>query len=357
MTSGKSSFAKIKSIIGYSFPFILTIAFLYLAIYNVKFDESLESLTSISVLWFIPYLLFFLLSHWIRALRWKVILHSVKKETSLLYLFSATMIGYGVNFAVPRLGELYRALFAGKWEGLSRSSVLGTIIIERVIDVLILGLSVLVSVQIFAGDIYNEIVWLKSALYLGFAGIITIIVLLVLLIKLKEKFVEVAVSIASKISKRIAEKVNYILHMLIDGFASLQGSKNYFLTIIYSISIMLLYGFTAYLAFFVMRMDELMDVNFGMAWVVMTISAFGIVIPTPGGTGAYHLIAKSVLVILYGFTEEIGLAYALLTHTSASVIFIALTFLMIFIVNVKRSKMGFPKENFLSVVKTNKGEE
>ena len=356
MTSGKSSLSKIKSIVGYSFPFILTIAFLYLAIYNVNFDESLSLLSTISIFWFIPYLIFFLLSHWIRALRWKVILLSVKKDTSLLHLFSATMIGYGVNFAVPRLGELYRAFFAGKWENLSRSSVLGTIIIERVIDVLILGLSVLVSVQIFAGDIYNEIIWLKSALYLGFFGIFIIISLLVLLIKLKEKFVDVALSLSSKISMRLAERVGYVLHMLIDGFASLQGSRNYIVTIFYSILIMLLYALTAYLAFFVLRMEELKDVSFGMAWVVMTISAFGIVIPTPGGTGAYHLIAKSVLVILYGFSEEISLAYAFLTHTSASIIFIALTFIMIFIVNIKRSKMGLPKENFLSVVKSNKGE-
>ncbi len=357
MTSGKSSISKIKSVIGYSFPFILTLAFLYLAIYNVKFDESLESLTSISVLWFIPYLLFFFLSHWIRALRWKVILHSVKEKTSLLYLFSAIMIGYGVNFAVPRLGELYRALFAGRWEGLSRSSILGTIIIERVIDTLILGLSVLVSVQIFAGDIYERIVWLKSALYLGFVGISTIIVLLVLLIKLKEKFVDVALSITSKISKKLSEKVGYILHMLIDGFASLQGSKNYFLTLVYSVLIMLLYAFTAYLAFYVLRMNEVKDVSFGMAWVVMTISAFGIVVPTPGGTGAYHLIAKSVLVILYGFSDEISLAYAFLTHTSASVIFIALTFIMMFVVNINRVKMGFKKENFFSVVKSVEGEK
>jgi uncharacterized protein (TIRG00374 family) len=351
LTSDKSTFTKIKSIIGYSLPFILTIAFLYLAIYNVEFDESINSLKNISLLWFIPYLITFFLSHWIRAIRWKVILHSVKKETSSLYLFSATMIGYGVNFAVPRLGELYRAFFAGRWEGLSRSSVLGTIVIERVIDVIILGLSVLVSVQIFAGDLYEEIVWLKSALIIGFIGICSVVILLVLLIKLQERFVNVVISFVSKISKRLSEKVAYILRMLIDGFASLQGFKNYFLTIVHSILIMLLYALSAYLAFFVLHMDEIQPIDFGTAWVVMTISAFGIVIPTPGGTGAYHLIAKSVLVILFGFSEEIGLAYAFLTHTSASIIFIALTFIMMFVVNIKRAKLGLPKENFFSVVK------
>lgn len=346
---------KIRSVTGYSLPFLLTLAFLYFAVYDVDFQESLDKITNISVFWLVVFIFFSMIAHYVRALRWKVILHSVNPDTSTFNLFSAVMVGYGVNCVVPRLGEFYRAFFAGRWEKISRSSMLGTIIIERVIDILILGFSVLVSISIYAGDILNEFLWLKSTLVIGFIAMGTIIGMLYLLIRLKEVFVKAAVRIVSKLSIKLAEKVEYILHTLIEGFASLKGPKNYFLTILYSILIMLLYGFTSYLAFLILRMDIIQDVNYGMAWVVMTISAFGIVIPTPGGTGSYHFIVKSVLVTLYGFSESMGLAYGLVTHTVTYIMFILSTYILIAAVNIRRQRQGHPKENFFSVIKSSKG--
>ena len=78
---------------------------------------------------------------------------------------------------------------------------------------------------------------------------------------------------------------------------------------------MILYGYTAYLGFFVLNLNEMYDISYGMAWIVMTLSAFGIVIPTPGGAGSYHFIVISILVSLYSFTQEIASAYALFTSS------------------------------------------
>ncbi len=346
---------KIRSTAGYSLPFLLTIAFLYFTVYDVDFRESLDTITNISIFWLVVFIVSSMLAHYIRALRWKVILHSVHPKTSWFNLFGAVMVGYGVNCVVPRLGEFYRAFFAGRWEKISRSSMLGTIIIERVIDILILGLSVLVSIGVYAGDLLDEFLWLKSTLVIGFIAMGVIIVLLYLLIRLKESFVKTAVRIVSKLSSRLAGKVEYVLHMLIEGFASLKGPKNYLLTIFYSVLIMLNYGLNSYIAFYVLGMDSVHEINYGMAWVVMTISAFGIVIPTPGGTGSYHFIVKSVLVSLYGFTESMGLAYGLVTHTVTYIMFIASTYILISAVNMRRHRQGFPKENFFSVIKSGKG--
>ena len=83
----------------------------------------------------------------------------------------------------------------------------------------------------------------------------------------------------------------------------------------------------------------------------MTISAFGIIIPTPGGTGTYHFIAISVLVGLFTYTEVAASAYAILTHTASMVVFIISMFLFMGYINYKRGKMGLPKENFYSVIK------
>ena len=89
----------------------------------------------------------------------------------------------------------------------------------------------------------------------------------------------------------------------------------------------------------------------------MTISAFGIVIPTPGGTGTYHFIGISVLVTLFAFTNEAASAYVLLTHAVSISVFIFSMFLFMGYINNKRAKNGLPRENFYSVIKGGKTEE
>ncbi len=330
--------------------------FLYLAFKGVDFNQVFSILSQLSIGWFILFILSFFASHFFRALRWKVILKSTKPEASILNLFGATMIGYGVNSVIPRLGELYRGFFAGKWENISRSVVLGTIIVERIIDILVLGISVLVSVLIYQGDLYSELLWLKSTVIVGFIGIFFIILVLILVVQLKEKFYSFIIKFAGKISTSIAEKLAYIFEMLIDGFSTVKGVKNYFWIILYSILVMLNYGLSAQLGFYVLGLENSFEVSYGMAWIVMTISAFGIIIPTPGGTGTYHFIAISVLVGLFFFTEEAASAYALLTHTVSTVVFIISMFFFMGYINYRREKLGLPKENFYSVIKGEKAE-
>ncbi|MEN8192169.1 MAG: lysylphosphatidylglycerol synthase transmembrane domain-containing protein [Bacteroidota bacterium] len=351
MTSDKKKKSVVRKIFGYLLPILLTLIFLYITFKDVNLAQTFDLIIDSSFTWFIIFTISFFISHVIRAIRWKVMLKSVKPNTSLLYLLGATMIGYGVNSLVPRLGELYRGMFAGRWEGISRSSVIGSVVVERVVDILILGLSVLISVIIYPGDLYSDITWLKPALYLGFFGIFSIIATLILLVKMKHKFYDWIVKFIGRFSVKWAEKLSYIFEMLIDGFSTIKGVINYFWVIVLSALIMLSYGLTSYFAFFVLNFDGFYEVSFAMAWIVMTISAFGVIIPTPGGTGTYHFIAKSVLVGLFAFSQEAGSAFALLTHTVSMVIFISSMFFFIVFINRYRAKLGFPKETFFSVIK------
>jgi len=332
-------------------PFILTVVFLYLAFRNVNFSETLHLISNISVLYLALFLIVFMLSHYIRALRWKYILNSVKEDSSTLNLFGATMIGYGVNSVVPRLGELYRAMFLGRWEGISRTSIFGTVIVERVVDILSLLISVLISVMIFPGNLYEQLPWLESAIIIAAVLILSIILFIILLIKLKQKFYNKILKFAGKISHTLAEKLANIFTTLIDGFASLKGTKNYFMTILLTIIMMVTYGYNSFLGFYLLEMNELQTVTYGMAWILMTISAFGIIIPTPGGTGSYHLIVISVLVSIFGFNKEISSAYALVTHLISYLVFISSTLFFVYFINKKRERKGEVSENFLSVFK------
>ncbi|GBD90478.1 hypothetical protein BMS3Abin04_01195 [bacterium BMS3Abin04] len=356
MTSDNKKYG-IKRILSIILPIILMLLFLYLAFNNINFGNVLNIITHISMFWFFIFLLTWFFSHLIRAYRWRVIIHSVKPDTSILNLLGAIFVGYGVNCAVPRLGELYRPLFLGRWENISRTSMIGTIIVERVIDFLILGISILVSVIIYPGNLFSEFSWLKSALGLMFTGIFAVIIFLYLLVRFKEKFYNVIISFVSKISEKIADKLAEVFHLLIDGFSSIKTLGSLLSIISLSVIMMLLYGFTSYIGFLMLRMNDIQPVTYGMAWVLMTISAFGVIIPTPGATGSYHWITKSVLVGLFNFGKDISSAFAILTHLITYIMFILTAIFFAFFINKKQAKKGGLTVDFLSAFKARTAEE
>ncbi len=343
MTSGKKErhIAK-RDVINFILSLILTAVFLYIAFYDVNFGEVLDQVSKASLFWVIIFIIVLLLSHFLRAIRWKVIISSVKPDASLKNLFGSLMVGYGVNCVIPRLGEITRAVLLGKWERISRSSMFGTVIVERVIDIIFLGLSVIVAALIYSGNLYLSFPWLKTTLYITSALIAVFLVFILMVVRFKEKFYGAIVKLLGRISEKLAHKAGYIFKMLTEGFASLKGTRNYLLTFLLSVLIMLFYALNAYVG---MIMIGLPHVTFAMAWILMSISAIGVVIPTPGGTGSYHALAKSALVLLFGYGEVISLAYAFLTHIISYLLFIILSLIIFFVLNRQH-------DNLINVVET-----
>ncbi|MGD8777943.1 MAG: lysylphosphatidylglycerol synthase transmembrane domain-containing protein [Ignavibacteria bacterium] len=356
MTSDKKRIDP-KKITGYVISILLTTVFLYLAFRNVDLNEAFYLVTQASPKWVVIFIIIFLIAPLIRAYRWKVLIRSVKPDASVVNLFGATMIGYGINCVIPRMGELYRALFLGKWEKISRSSMVGTVIVERIIDVIALAFSVIVSGLIYSGDLYEEITWLKPSLYLGFVFIFVLIMFIYFIVVLKDRFYNMIIKYVGKISSKAAEKLAYILDMLIDGFNTIKSKKDFLIIAVTSAVIMVFYGLNSYAGFFMMKMDTMQEVTFGMAWILMTIGAFGVVIPTPGGTGSYHFITIFVLTTIFNFDNDVSSAFAILTHLLSYIIFILSTVLSIYFINKKQSSSGGEKENIFSVFKFNMDEK
>jgi hypothetical protein len=331
--------------IKFTLPLVLSFIFLYIAFYDENISKILVILSNASIFWIVILIVVMLFSHYLRALRWKVILHSVKPDASIINIFGAVMVGYGVSCVVPRLGEVSRAVVLGKWEKLSRSSMFGTVILERIIDIIFLGLTVIVSVIIWSEDLYIKFPWLKSTLYLSIILMAGIILFMYFLVRFREKFYGLIIKIIGKFSEKIANKAAYIFDMVTKGFASLKGTKNYIYTFILSALIMIIYALSAYIGFYTLGMENVKPVTYGMAWVLMSISAFGVVIPTPGGIGSYEAISKAALVLLFGFGESISLAYAILTHVISYFLFIFTSLLFFFALNKHH-------DNLIKVVET-----
>ncbi len=340
MTSdSKRKSPAIRGILNFSVSILLAVLFLYLAFYDVNLSEVLQLASQASVFWMVVFILASMLGHYIRAIRWKVILNSVKPDAKIKNLFGALMVGYGVNCVTPKFGEITRAILIGKLEGLSRSSMFGTVVVERVIDILALGLAVLVSAFVWSSDIYESFPWLKSTLFISAFLMIAVLTIIFLLVRFREKFYGFILKITGRISTKLTERLSYAFEMLIRGFTSLKGAKNYSLTVSLTLLLLLVYGFTAFLGFYILEMQDIiranntMGVNYIMGWVLMSISAIGVVIPTPGATGSYHALAKSTLVLLFRFDETVSAAYAFLTHIIAYFIFIFSALIMFLILN------------------------
>lgn len=329
----------LRGVINFLISVGLAVLFLYLAFSDVNFSEVMELVSQASILWVIIFAASIMLGHYVRALRWKFILHSVKPDVKMWNLFGALMIGYGVNCVTPKLGEVTRAIMIGRYENLSRSSMFGTVIVERVIDIISLGSAVLISAFIWSASLYEAFPWLEAALYISAIILFVILLIIYLSVKLKEKFYGYVIKLMGKISSKLAERLGYIFEMLIQGFTSLKGTKNFVLTFITSIIILFIYGLTSYLGFFMLDMQSGNNVTFAMGWIVMSISAIGVVIPTPGATGSYHALAKSTLVLLFGFGETISAAYAFLTHIISYFLFILVALIMYFVLNKQHTSL------------------
>ncbi|KAF0152958.1 MAG: hypothetical protein FD143_635 [Ignavibacteria bacterium] len=352
MISAKSNKSSAK-IWGALLTVVISLIFLFIAFQKVDLSRSFSIISKTSLIAVLIYLAVFFASHYARAIRWKFMLDSVKPDVSKNYLFGAVMVSYGVSCVIPRLGEVYRALFLGKWENISRTTVLGTIVVERIIDVTFFAFASLVSAAIYSGNLYYEIPWLKALLVTGFSLIFLAVIFLILLISFQNKFAAILVSLTAKLSIKLSEKLKSLFETLVEGFSSIKTWRHIVGIMSWSLIIMLLYTLNTYAGFFMLDMHNEESINFATAWIVMTISSFGNFVPTPGGTGSYHAIAIFVLTKVYGFDSESSAAYAILTHFVGYVGFIVSTFLIINYLNMKRAKKGLPKETFLSVLRSN----
>lgn len=334
MISGNSKkIPALRGLLNFIISISLAAIFLYIAFNGVNLAEVFSLVSQASFFWLVVFTLSTLASHYVRAIRWKVILHSVKPNASMKNLFGALMVGYGVNCVTPKLGEVTRAILLGKWENLSRTSMFGTVIVERVIDLVSLGFAVLISVFLWSGSLYSTFPWLETSLYLSAFVLLGIILIIYFSVRFKERFYGIIIKLFERVSKKWAEKIAYIFEMLIQGFTSLKGFNNYILTIMLTVFMLLLYALSSYLGFIMLGLDKLQPVTYQMGWILMSISAIGVVIPTPGGTGSYHALAKSTLVLLFGFGGTISAAYAFLTHAVSYVMFIVAALIIFTIMN------------------------
>ena len=280
-----------------------------------KFTLALKK----SKFWIIVPVFFILgLSHFLRALRWRLIMEPLGYKPSIINTFLAVLIGYLANLAIPRLGEVLKCTLLSKYEKVPAEKIIGTIVAERAFDVLSLGVVFLLALTLQFNVIqagWNQLNTQsnvaptdgssRSMILYIIAGFV--IVLLILLGIFRNKLTKVIASIKQ------------IILGVWEGVISATKLKKHNLFFLYSFGIWFLYLFATFIGLYGTVGTAS---SFATAISCLAYASIGMIL-TPGGIGAYAYFMAKVLE-LNGVEYTLGLANGTLQWFSQFIIVIVL---------------------------------
>jgi len=295
------------------------LVFLYYSFRGTDVRALWSVLEKANYWWVVALLPCLVLSHWFRTWRWMYMMRPIKKELQFRNLFSALMIGYMMNNVLPKAGELARPYAIGKLEGVSRSAALGSVLVERIFDVLSFMVALAMIPLVYSGPLEKTFPWLEQAGIWFTVATLTGFAVLVVLMMRRDVVAAMLEKITRRLSEKNAKRVETIVHSFLDGFLFLRDTGSYVAIIALTIIIWLLYVVMMYLPFYAFNLQQTYSLGWGAAWVVQAISSIGILIPTPAATGPYHYFVIQTLTKLYGVNDELAQSYAAATHAIATI--------------------------------------
>lgn len=286
-------------------------------------DKIIADFKSVKLLWILVIAVIFMFSNLFRALRWNQFLDTMDYKPTAFNSLGAIMVGYLANLAIPRIGEVIRAGTLSKNENIPVEKVMGTIVLDRILDVISLLIAICLAF-VFAFGTFKEYLFESegfstSTLYvlagLGVAGLIGLFVINKLLLQ-------------SQSENKFVKKIQSLWLGFQDGLISIKKVKNVPLVIFYSVAIWVCYYLMTYLCFFAFEPTSHLSPLAGL--VVFVFGSLGIVFPSPGGMGSYQLLVTQALMI-YGIDEFNAFSFSNIVFISINIlgnIFFGLFFLL-----------------------------
>ncbi len=311
---------------------------LWLAFRGQNISQIVSELRNANYNWVLLSVLVSIIAHYVRGLRWKMLVKPLGYSPSNINMFNAVMVGYLANLAVPRMGEVTRCGMLTKTDEVPMQSLVGTVIIERIIDVLfllgILVVSVLLEYNTIHNFLFSNIIDpllnkfqnAQATLVLG-VFVVVIIGLMIYLIKKNHQ---------KLLNNKLYAKIWNVLLGFKDGILSVNKMENKGLFIFYSIFIWMMYTLSTWLCFF--AIEPTSNLSFSAGIFIMAVGGIGMSAPVQGGIGAYEAAIQLALLV-YGINASDGLSYATLNHSSQilSILVVgSISLLFIFINNKKK---------------------
>ena len=304
-TERKKIFKKALQVI---FPLLLGIFILVWVYRDFNFQRVGEvMLHGMDYGWIALSLLFGVFANLFRGWRWKLALEPLGEYPKTANCVYAIFISYASNLVIPRVGEVTRCGVLSKYDGISFPKSLGTVVSERMIDTLCVGLItgvvLLLQMPVFATFFaetgtnvgrYAEVLT-SGHFYLIILCVLAILVLAFFLIR----------NIA------LFAKLKGILQNVWQGIVALKDIKQIPLYMIYTLGIWVCYFLEFYLAFFAFDFSAGLGISAGL--VMFVVGTLAVIVPTPNGAGPWHF-AVMTMMMLYGVGKEDAGIFALLVH-------------------------------------------
>ncbi len=333
--------------LAYAGSLALAALLLYLALRGMDTDAIADALRTANYAWIPALAAVTLLASLARAWRWRLLMEALPEvgggrsspeETGadqpglpgIKPVFYSVMIGYMVNFAAPRLGEVARTANLSAQSRLRFSSLLGTVVTERLLDAAVLGMGLGSAFLLLAGRtaILRDILIDPAIERLNIVSwYVTILVLAALALAVLLGYVfltrKAGENEAAGKQNPLKTRVAGALAAFRDGMATIlrvPGKQR----IAWSTAAMwLLYLLMAYIPFLMLNMTGAYALSLTDGWIVMIFGALGVLVPLPGGTGSYHYITIQALVYLFAVHHEAAAAYAVLCHAAQLLLHVA----------------------------------
>ena len=251
---------------------------------------------------------FGILAQALRGWRWKQTLEPVGERPRTSVAVNSIFLSYAASLVIPRVGEFTRCAVLKRYDGVSFTKALGTVVTERAIDtllvLLITGLTLLFEMSTFGtffqktGTSVDTILQKFSAtgyIVTAICGVAALILLHWLLRSLS-----------------IYNKVKATLSGIWEGIISLKDVRNLPLFLFFTLGIWCSYFLHYYLTFFCFPFTA--DLGLGCTLVTFIVGSIAVIVPTPNGAGPWHFAVKTML-ILYGVADNEALYFVLIVHT------------------------------------------
>ena len=312
--------------------FLVSIIFGLLLLYFVfqKIDLSVffARLDLVNYSWIWLSIIISIFEHIIRAFRWNLLM---EKESDSLTTFNTTIVlivSYFTSLIFPRFNDFVRCYLISKTNTIKLSTSLGTVVSERIVDVLSLIVLALLLLIIEYEIFVNLLIDIVSEINFDFINVVFIVIAIVIVFYLfkilikRNDFINVKFK-EFKIGLFAFKDIYYRWDFLLSTF---------FLWVIYYLM--------GYVIFFALQETSHLGFNAGLA--VLVAGTLGMIVPVNAGIGAYHFLVASIL-LNYTISYEAGLFFATLIHGSQVVSLILFGFvssILLFIIIRSKSKNG-----------------
>ncbi|WP_235829017.1 lysylphosphatidylglycerol synthase transmembrane domain-containing protein [Flavobacterium stagni] len=274
-----------------------------------ELDSIKNSLWNANYFYILLSLLVAVISHGARAYRWKFALQHLGYETKMSNNFFTVCVSYLVNLTIPRSGEVTRAALIKKYEDVPFDKAFGTIVAERIIDLAIFFLFVIIGFVLQYEKLHqffiDQNVSLRTIAFSGIAFLVMAVLFLVI-------WIYAEWSILLKLKKKLAG--------LTEGILSVWYMEKKWQYIFHSFLIWGCYLIMFYIPIFALPETENIGFNIVIMGFIFGSLAIGF---TNGGIGAFPL-SISLIFGLYNIPEEISVAFGWLAWTSQTVLTILL---------------------------------